>query len=88
NLADTPDQLEGHLLPGLAPLGVPKALKGTALPFRYNRLDELKAIVATSGNDLGAVVMEPIRNDTPNEGFLEGVRELASSCGAVLIFDE
>src|SRR6266849_4383334 len=44
NLADE-DALDGQLMPGLDPAGVPRGLKGTALPFHYNRLDELKAIV-------------------------------------------
>lgn len=82
------DALCGHHLSGLEPAGVPRGLAGTALSFRYNRLDELKAIIAAQGHELAAVVMEPIRNDHPEPGFLESVRELADSCGAVLIFDE
>lgn len=84
--ADT--ALDGHLLPGLDPAGVPRGLQGTALPFRYNHLEELKAIVNSYGKELAAVVMEPIRNDDPAPGFMEGVRELATATGAVLIFDE
>ncbi len=34
------DGLRGHLLPGLAPNGVPRGLAGTAMPFTYNRLNE------------------------------------------------
>lgn len=82
------DALEGHLLPGLAPSGVPRALAGLMQPFRYNRLDELEAIVAAHGPELAAVVMEPVRGAEPEPGFLEGVRTLASEVGAVLIFDE
>jgi glutamate-1-semialdehyde 2,1-aminomutase len=37
--------LNGHLLPGLDPRGVPDQLKGTILPFAYNRLDELEALI-------------------------------------------
>ena len=36
--------LNEHLIPGISPKGVPHSLKGTALPFRYNHLDELKTI--------------------------------------------
>ncbi len=82
------DMLDGHLLPGLAPNGVPRALAGTALPFHYNRLDELEAICASCGPELAAIVMEPVRSQEPAGGFLQSVRELARSCGAVLIFDE
>ncbi|MEW6219302.1 MAG: aminotransferase class III-fold pyridoxal phosphate-dependent enzyme [Thermodesulfobacteriota bacterium] len=80
--------LEGHLMPGLSPRGVPAGLAGTALPFRYNQLPELEAICARHGASLAAVVMEPIRNDTPAPGFLAGVRDLAAKNGAVFIFDE
>jgi len=82
------DRLHGHLLPGLEPRGVPSALADTALPFTYNRLDQLEAIVKQHGDDLAAIVMEPTRHQPPAPGFLEGVRELADRCGACLIFDE
>ena len=82
------DHLQGHLLPGLAPAGVPKALGGTALPFTYNRLDELHRIVKEHGGQLAAVVMEPVRTTEPEPGFLDGVRKLCDQCGAVLVFDE
>ncbi len=84
----TENALGEHLLPGLSPAGVPKCLAGTAFPFTYNRLDELEAIVAAQGRDLSAIVMEPIRNISPEPGFLEGVRGLACKAGAVLIVDE
>jgi glutamate-1-semialdehyde 2,1-aminomutase len=82
------DVLNGHLLPGLEPAGVPKGLRGTALPFHYNCLDELKAIVYVHRNDLAAIVMEPQRSQAPNPGFLEAIRDIACDVGAVLIFDE
>ena len=74
NLAED-HALDGHLIPGLAPAGVPRGLMGTALPFRYNHIEELAAIVAKHGNEIGAVVMEPIRNFEPVPGFLEQVRQ-------------
>jgi glutamate-1-semialdehyde 2,1-aminomutase len=80
--------LDGHLLPGLSPLGVPRGLAGTALPFAYNRLEELERIVETQGERLAAVVMEPTRSVPPAPGFLEGVRTLCDECGAKLVFDE
>ena len=81
------DGLSGHLLEGLKPAGVPKGLRGTILPFRYNRLDELKAIVKKHPK-LAAIVMEPVRNDEPKDDFLKKVRAIADKAGAVLIFDE
>jgi glutamate-1-semialdehyde aminotransferase len=87
NLAEE-KALDGHLLPGLAPAGVPRGLMGTALPFRYNHLEELLAIADKYGNELAAIVMEPRRDHEPQPGFLEGVREVASKTGAVFIIDE
>lgn len=89
NVADDPtDNLSGHLLPGLAPAGVPRGLAGTALPFSYNRLDELEQIFARHHGNLAAVVMEPTRSLAPAAGFLEGVRRICDRNGVVLIFDE
>ncbi len=80
--------LDGHLLPGLQPAGVPRSLQGTALPFAYNRIDQLREIVAAHGDRLAAVVMEPLRNTQPAAGFLEDVRTLCDEAGARLVFDE
>ena len=85
NLADDKN-LDGHLLPGLEPLGVPRGLKGTAIPFNYNRIDELEEIVES--NDIGVIVMEPIRDHEPENNFLKNCRDIADEIGAVLIFDE
>ena len=87
NLGES-DALDGHLLPGLKPAGVPASLRGTTLPFRYNQLDELDAILRDHGSELAAIVMEPMRQTEPEPGFLEGVRERATRFGAKLIFDE
>ncbi len=80
--------LDDQLLPGLAPLGVPKELKDTTFPFQYNRLDELEKIVRDHGREIGVIIMEPVRDEMPKENFLHRVRELADRIGAVLIFDE
>ena len=82
------DALDGHLLPGLAPAGVPRGLLGTALPFRYNHSEELEKIVSENKNELAAIVMEPVRFSEPQAGFLESVRSIASRIGAVFIIDE
>jgi glutamate-1-semialdehyde aminotransferase len=80
--------LDGQLLPGLAPRGIPRELKDTALPFNYNRLDELNALIDAYPGQVGVIIMEPQRGAAPAPGFLEGVRETATRIGAVLIFDE
>lgn len=78
--------LEEHLLPGLEPNGVPAALAGTVQPFSFNRLDQLECIA--SNYELAAVKMEVQRSTPPAPGFLEGVRQLCTRRGIVLIFDE
>jgi glutamate-1-semialdehyde 2,1-aminomutase len=85
NLADDKN-LDGHLLPGLEPHGVPRNLKGTVFPFAYNRFDELEKLV--SQHDIGVIKMEVSRNKGPEEGFLQKVRDLATKRGIVLVFDE
>jgi glutamate-1-semialdehyde 2,1-aminomutase len=85
NLADD-SNLDGHLLPGLKPAGVPRGLKGTAYPFNYNSINELEEIVEK--NDIGVIVMEPIRNYEPEDDFLDNVRKIANEIDAVFIFDE
>ena len=85
---DEDHALDGHLLPGLAPTGVPRGLAGTMLPFHYNQIDELRAIVSAHGRELAAIVMEPARGSGPIDGFLEEVRAIATELDAVLIFDE
>jgi len=86
NLADDKN-LDGHLLSGLKPLGVPRGLQGTILPFHYNNIEELEKIVAQN-NDVGVIVMEPIKFQGPKDNFLQKVRHIADQTGAVLIFDE
>lgn len=84
----TENALGEHLISGLDPRGVPRGLKGTALPFRFNRTEELKAIVDDHRDDLAAVILEPIRNDEPHKDFVEAVRQISLDAGAVLIVDE
>jgi glutamate-1-semialdehyde 2,1-aminomutase len=85
NLGDDAS-LDGHLLPGLDPKGVPQNLRGSVLPFQYNRFDELEALVAA--HDIGVIKMEVLRNEGPRDNFLQKVRDLATRKGIVLIFDE
>ena len=88
NLGTEDNSLGDHLLPGLDPVGVPGDLSGSALTFHYNQLDELDALIADHGPELGAIVMEPIRYTDPEPGFLESVRERCNQLGIPLIFDE
>ena len=65
---DSEDNLSRHLLPGLSSVGVPEHLRGSSIPFQYNKFAELEKIV--SENDIGVVVMEVQRNFPPEDDFL------------------
>lgn len=85
NLGDD-KSLDGHLLPGLAPNGVPRNLRGSTLAFKYNDFAELENLV--NQNDIGVIKMEVMRNEEPRADFLQKVRDLATTRNIVLIFDE
>lgn len=78
--------LDGHLLPGLDPLGVPRNLKNTVFPFNYNNFDELEQLVRSQ--DIGIIKMEVSRNKGPENDFLQKVRKLTTDKNIILIFDE
>lgn len=80
--------LNDHHIAGLAPAGVPKGLGGTNLPFHYNNIDEFYALLEKNKGNIAAIVMEPIRNDYPEDGFLQKIREAATKESIILIFDE
>jgi glutamate-1-semialdehyde 2,1-aminomutase len=78
--------LDGHLLPGLEPNGVPRNLRGTVFPFNYNNFEELTALV--NEHDIGVIKMEVSRNRGPEDNFLHKVRQLTTERNIVLVFDE
>lgn len=59
---------------------------------RWNDLDELRAVFDENSGDVAAVIMEPLPMNfgtmLPDDGYLQGVRNLCESQGALLIFDE
>jgi len=79
-------ELDGHLLPGLEPKGVPRGLVDTVHPFSYNNIEQLEELVFNK--DIGVIKMEVSRNTGPKDNFLEKVRKLATENNIVLIFDE
>lgn len=85
NLGDD-TSLDGHLLPGLKPKGVPRELRGSTLAFNYNDISGLESLV--NNHDIGVIKMEVMRNEGPHGDFLQKVRDLATSRNIVLIFDE
>ncbi len=87
NLAED-GTLDGHLLSGLEPRGVPRGLIGLMQPFHFNNVEEIEKIAKEFGPRLAAIVMEPVRSSEPTPEFLKAVRTVANETGCVLIFDE
>lgn len=87
NLADE-SGLDGQLLPGLQPNGVPRGLTGSAIPFDANNIESLRQKVMGKEKSIAAIVIEPARGEDAQAGYLKDLRELASEIGAVLVFDE
>ena len=81
------NNLSDHLLPGLSPLGVPKGLKGTALPFKYNDPDDFEQVMKNSP-DIGTIVIEGARYDFPTREFLGAIQKTAKDKDIVIISDE
>ena len=80
--------LDGHLLPGLQPNGVPRGLTGTTLPFNYNDIEQLEQLVKDNKDEIAAIKMEVSRNEGPKDNYLQRVRDLATENNIILIFDE
>ena len=80
--------LDGHLLPGLDPTGVPRGLKNTVIPFNYNDTKGYLQLLKKHEGKVAAVVMEPIRNIYPEGDFLNIIRETTKTSNIVLVIDE
>ncbi len=72
--------------------GVPEGLARLTATLPFNDLDAVRALFATRGDDVAAVIVEPVAGNMgvvpPAPGFLEGLREVTARHGSVLIFDE
>lgn len=72
--------------------GVPADVAKETLVAKYNDLASVRALFEEHPAEIAAVIVEPIPGNMglimPEEGFLEGLREITSEYGAVLIFDE
>lgn len=85
---DAEANLNAHLFSGIEPIGVPRALAGTAIAFPYGDLAALGQALEERRGEVAAVIMEPLRSELPPEGYLAGVQKLAREHGAIFIFDE
>jgi len=68
--------------------GIPEATRNLVVKFRYNDLPGLEALFAEHRGRIACVVMEAARTEEPAPGYLAGVKQLAHTQGALLIFDE
>ncbi len=72
--------------------GIPEDFAKHTITVPFNDIDALKKVVDEVGDDVAAVIMEPVMANAgliiPEPGFLEKVRELTAEKGIVLIFDE
>lgn len=74
--------------------GIPEKFYEDVYEFRYNDLDRLEELMAKHGDQTAAIIMTPFghpnhqKMQVPEPGFLEGVREIASRYGSILVFDE
>ncbi len=72
--------------------GIPEAVSRTVIPARYNEMAVLRRIFERDGDDIAAVIVEPVLGNAqgilPRPGFHEEMRALTREFGALLIFDE
>ncbi|MEA2494986.1 MAG: glutamate-semialdehyde -aminomutase [Thermoleophilaceae bacterium] len=68
--------------------GVPDEISALTISFPYNDIEAVEQLVTEHPGQIAALMLEPVKNDEPVDGFLEKLRELASREGIVLIFDE
>ncbi|KXG77758.1 Glutamate-1-semialdehyde 2,1-aminomutase 2 [Fervidicola ferrireducens] len=72
--------------------GVPEEIAGLTIVAPYNDEEKVAEIFAEKGDEIAAVIVEPVAGNMgvvpPKEGFLEALREITKKYGALLIFDE
>ena len=72
--------------------GVTKGCTEDTISAVYNDLEGVKEIFTKMGEEIAAVIVEPVGANMgvvlPQEGFLEGLRKLCTKYGSILIFDE
>lgn len=68
--------------------GIPKVVCDLVEKFEYNNIDSLTALFKRYPEQIAAIIMEPVILDPPEKDFLHKVKDIASTNGSVLIFDE
>jgi Glutamate-1-semialdehyde aminotransferase len=87
NIADN-KSLNGHLLPGLSPAGVPRFLKDSAFPFSYNDTEGFLRLIEKHKDNVGVIVMETVRSRPPDKKFIRTIAEYTRKLTIVFIVDE
>lgn len=89
-LASAGSGLATFSIPGTP--GVPEDIVKHTMLAPYNDLEAVKAVFDKCGNDIAAIIVEPVAGNMglvlPEEGFLQGLRDICDESGALLIFDE
>ncbi len=78
--------LNNHLLKNLIPLGIPKELKGSTIPFQFNNFDEINKIAKKE--NLSAIVIECGRYNYLSKNFVKKINQLCTKKKICLIIDE
>jgi glutamate-1-semialdehyde 2,1-aminomutase len=72
--------------------GITAGVASDTLVAAYNNLDEVKALVAQHKGEIAAIITEPVAGNMgcilPQEGFMQGLRQLCDEEGIVFIMDE
>ncbi|WP_462412405.1 glutamate-1-semialdehyde 2,1-aminomutase [Neobacillus sp. Marseille-QA0830] len=72
--------------------GVPESIAKNTITVAYNDIDGVKLAFEKFGDDIACIIVEPVAGNMglvpPLPGFLEGLREITTQYGALLIFDE
>ena len=68
--------------------GIPQASKDLTLNFPFNDAESLEKLLAKYSGQVACIILEAAATAEPMPGFLKRVRELATSHGVVLVFDE
>lgn len=82
------DPLSYVHLSGLEPKGVPSGLADTNFIFSYNDIERFQELINKYDGKIAAVIMESIRNDYPENDFLQKIRKITKEKEIILIFDE
>ena len=80
--------LDKQLIPGLKTTGVSSSFKNSIKPFFYNDINSLKKLFKKRNNNIGIIIMEPMRGVKPSNNFLKQVKTIATKNNALLVFDE